>query len=139
MRVDINNQSEEKINKAEIMALVNFFAKTFKISENELSIAIVDDNVMRQLNNDYRQKDIPTDILSFEGEDDLFGELIIDYKQVKRQDHYFSEQADKELLFIILHGLLHLLGFEDDRERDRIIMIDKGKKILKVFLKNKNN
>ncbi len=137
MKVDINNQTKEQVNELEIKSLVQFFAKTFEVAETEVSIAIVDDDVMRQLNNDYRQKDMSTDILSFEGEDDLFGELVIDYKQVERQDHYFSEQVDKELLFIIVHGLLHLLGFEDESEEDRMVMINKGKEILKIFFKNK--
>ena len=134
MKVDINNQSKEQINEHEIKALVQFFAKTFEVYDREISIAIVEDDVMRRLNNDYRQKDTSTDILSFDGDDDLFGELIVDYKQVKRQDHYFSEKVDEELLFIITHGLVHLLGYEDELEEDRIVMINKGKEILKKLI-----
>ena len=45
-----------------------------------------------------------------------------------------ASPAEQELLFIIVHGLLHLLGFEDEGEADRLIMINKGKDILTAFL-----
>ncbi len=134
MKVSINNKSRTKINKKEIVDLIDFFSKYYKLKDQELSIAIVGDRVMRRLNNEYRKKDKTTDILSFAGEDDFLGELIIDYSQIKRQTFYFSQDTKKELLFIIVHGLLHLIGYDDNNEKNRIIMIDKGKNILTLFL-----
>ena len=134
MKVDINNKTQERIDEEKIIDLVAFFAKLYKLDDKELSIAIIGDEVMQGLNNEYRNIDAPTDILSFEGEADSLGELIVDYSQVKRQEAYFSKDSEQELLFIIVHGLLHLLGFDDEQETDRLVMINKGKDILKAFL-----
>ena len=134
MKIDINNKTQVQIDEEQIVALVDFFAKLYKLEDKELSIAIIEDKVMQGLNNDYRDIDAPTDILSFEGDEDSLGELIVDYNQVKRQEAYFSKDSEQELLFIIVHGLLHLLGFEDEGEADRLIMINKGKDILTAFL-----
>lgn len=138
MEVDVNNKSKAKIDEEEIISLVNFFVKLYQISDREISIAIVGDTVMRRLNREYRGIDASTDILSFDGEDGFLGELIINYSQIKRQTPYFSKNVNEEFLFIVIHGLLHLLGFDDAEEADRIIMINKGKGILKEFLNNLN-
>ncbi len=134
MKVSINNKSRAKINTAEIISLVNFFSKHYKLKNKELSIAVVGDKTIHRLNNEYRKINKVTDILSFDGEDDFLGELIVDYSQVKRQAPYFSQKTEEEFLFIIVHGLLHLLGYDDDNEKDRMLMIDKGKNILTLFL-----
>ncbi len=134
MRVEINNKSRAKIDERQITDLLNFFVKLYSLKEKEISIAIVGDTVMSRLNNNYRGMATPTDILSFDGEGDFFGELIIDYSQVKRQSPYFSKKTNEEFLFIIIHGLLHLIGHDDKEEVDRKFMIDKGKDLLKSFL-----
>ncbi len=133
MKASINNKSRNKIDEEEILSLIEFFSKTYELENKEISIAIIGDKVMRRLNHEYREIDKPTDILSFLGEDDFFGELIIDYNQIKRQAPYFSKKLNEELLFIIIHGLLHLLGYNDEKDEDRVVMMDKGKKILKRF------
>ena len=138
MKVSINNRTKIKIDEDGLVALVVFFAKYYNLDNRELSIAIIGDKAMRRLNNEYRNIDKPTDILSFEGEDDFLGELIIDYSQVKRQAPYFSKNVGEEFLFIVVHGLLHLIGYDDQEETDRDIMMDKGGKILTTFLDKQN-
>ncbi len=135
MEVSINNRTRAKIDERKVLELVDFFAKYYKLENKDLSIAIIGDTVMRRLNKKYRGIDRPTDILSFDGDDDFFGELIIDYSQIKRQPSYFSKKINQEFLFIIVHGLLHLIGYDDEKETDRLIMINKGKDILKLFNK----
>jgi probable rRNA maturation factor len=137
MQVDINNRSRQEIDETEISAFINFFSRKFKLNNKELSIAFVGDKKIRSLNRACRDKDKVTDILSFEGEDEFFGELVINFSRVKNQARFYSKDDKKELLFILAHGLLHLLGHEDDTEEKRKIMVASGEKILNEYYKNK--
>ena len=81
----------------------------------ELTIVFLDRGAARRLNRDHRGRDYATDVLSFEGDGPFLGELIICPSVVKRQavEHDLSFRA--ELAYMILHGLLHLLGFDHER------------------------
>ena len=102
-------------------------------SEVELSLLITNNETVRELNQRYRGIDEPTDVLSFaltEGEPDNcpfitppdgvlhLGEVIISYPQAVRQAEGAGHKVDQELALLIIHGVLHLLGYEHD-EPDR--------------------
>ncbi len=114
--VEINNKTRSKINSALVRRVVERFLRLNKIDNYDTSIAFIGDAAMRKLNKVYRGKDKPTDILAFPGEDDYFGEIIIDYAQIKRQAKVYKNSVRQELVFILAHGLLHLLGYDDDTE-----------------------
>lgn len=99
----------------------------------ELSIAFVGDKIIRDLNKVYRGIDKTTDILTFSGEDKFLGEVIIDYAQIKRQAKKFNNSIKKELIFILVHGLLHLLGYDDKTEKGRLEMEEMGEEFIKVI------
>ncbi len=131
--IEVNNKTKAKIDVKLIKKITEKFFAYYKIKNKNLSIAFVGDTVMTRLNNDYRNKNQPTDILSFAGEGDDFGEIIIDYTQIKRQASKFSKSVNEELIFILVHGLLHLLGYEDESERGRKEMDKVGKKVCKIL------
>lgn len=137
MNTEINNTTKIQINEAMITRLAEYFGSKYKLSSENLSIAIVDDETIAKLNEQYRFKTGPTDVLSFDGDEDSLGEILVDIEQIKRQEKFYSEEYEIELLFIILHGLLHLLGYEDKEEEDRLKMIEIGKDLLDSFLENK--
>ncbi|HRH21991.1 MAG TPA: rRNA maturation RNase YbeY, partial [bacterium] len=89
------------------------------------------------MNRDYRHKDKVTDVLSFTESDspdaqaDLLGQIFIDYQQIKRQAKEFEQSDEDELVFILVHGLLHLLGYDDATEEEAQIMEDLGKSFIK--------
>lgn len=135
MQIDINNKTKSKINislvKRNIIQFLSF-AKSRKIInqkiENvEISVVFVGDKIIRKLNKIYRNKDKITDVLSFEEDGEFLendnsvslGEIIIDFAQIKRQSKNFSNTTDKEMIYILIHGLLHLLGYEDKTEEGR--------------------
>jgi len=80
-----------------------------------------------------------TDVLSFtetdneEPQPDLLGQIFIDYNQIKRQAKEFSQSDEEELVFILVHGLLHLLGYDDSTEEEAQVMEDLGKAFIKKF------
>ncbi len=129
--IEINNHNKEDIDVKKIQKIVEIFLKENKILEKDLSIAFVGEQEMQKINLSYRQKNSVTDVLSFSGEENDFGELIICYEQIKRQAGEYGNTADKELVFILVHGLLHLLGYEDDTEEKKQEMIKLGEEFIK--------
>lgn len=135
--IEINNKTKSKIDTRLVEKVAEKFFDKYKIKNKSVSIAFVGDTVMAKLNNQYRKKNKPTDILSFSGEGKDFGEIIIDYSQIKRQALKYSKTVKDELIFILVHGLLHLEGYEDESEKGRLKMEELGNAFVSWF-KNKN-
>lgn len=133
MAVEINNKTKSKIDLSLVKKAGEKFLQ-FKNKENfEVSIAFISDSEMRKLNKRYRGIDKTTDVLSFSGEEKFLGEIVISYAQIKRQAKEFGNKPKDELIFILVHGLLHLLGHDDKTEKGRLGMIRLGEMFLKVF------
>jgi len=120
--LEVNNLTKQKINCAKLKSACAYFVKFYKMPWTEVSLAIVDDKIMQQLNKRYRGQNKATDVLSFGG----VNEIIIDYEQIVRQAAETKTRPASELLFIFVHGLLHLLGDDDKTEAGRLRMIKKG-------------
>jgi probable rRNA maturation factor len=98
------------------------------VAEAEISIALVDDATIHQLNRRYLDHDEPTDVLSFPlGQNPLAGELVIGYQVAERTAQEYGHAVAAEVILYIIHGLLHLVGYDDKkpgrakqmRERER--------------------
>ena len=107
-----------------------FFLKKNKIKKKNLSIAFIGDVLMKRINKEYRKKDKITDVLSFRDSGDSFGEVLINYAQIKRQAKKHKQAAKSELIFILIHGLLHLKGYNDNTEREAKHMEALGNKFI---------
>src|SRR5699024_10906251 len=110
----------------------------------ELSISIVNNDDIRELKAMYRDKDEPTDVLSFEMNlpvDDLenagiplmMGDIIISLDKVKEQSDRYNHSFERELSFLVIHGFLHLMGYTHDNKEEEKIMFEKQENILKEF------
>lgn len=90
-----------------------------------ISVSIVDDKRMKELNNEYLKKDYPTDVLSFEiGEVQsngtyYLGDVIVNKEQAKRQAGEYGNDLEKEISELVEHGVLHLLGVHHEENEDR--------------------
>ena len=129
--IEINNRTKARINKKLVKTVAEKFAAKYKIKNKEVSIAFVSDSEIKKLNKQYRHKNEVTDVLSFDGEGDFFGEILIDYAQIKRQAKESSKEIDEELVFILVHGLLHLVGYDDEKEKGRVEMVRLGERFIK--------
>ena len=106
--------------------------------EGEVSIALVDNDYIQQLNKDYRQKDCPTDVLSFpmdgveagEGEYLLLGDIIISLEKAQEQAKDYGHTLERELGFLTVHGMLHLLGQDHQEEEEARLMEQEQENIL---------
>ncbi len=112
-------------------------------TEAEVSVALVDNEAIRALNLQYRGLDKPTDVLSFsqmEGEE-LFspsdvlilGDIVISIEQALVQAESYGHSFKRELAFLLVHGLLHLAGYEHDEEEYTGIMHDKQQEIMQAL------
>jgi len=115
-------------------------------SEVEVGLLITDDKTVRTLNKSYRGLDEPTDVLSFAltekqpGNDSPFvnppdgilhlGEVIISYPQAVRQAKENNHRVEQEVALLIIHGVLHLLGYEHDKPAKEKEMRALEKKVL---------
>lgn len=129
--VEVNNTTKSKISKKDIIKAADKFLEYHGSSDKDVSIAFVSENRIRQLNRTYRGKDKITDVLSFEGEGESLGEILICPRQIRRQAEKAKHSSGDELIFILIHGLLHLLGREDDTENKRREMIEEGRDFIK--------
>ena len=121
-KIEINNRLNYKINLNLVKRTVAEFARFYKVKPKEISIAFVGGSEIKKINQAYR------------GEGDYFGEIIIDYNQIKRQAGEFGNSARQELIFILVHGLLHLLGYDDKTEKERKKMIKLGEEFVKKMI-----
>jgi probable rRNA maturation factor len=90
-----------------------------------MTIAIVPDGRVQQLNRRYRRKDVPTDVLSFpSGEGVYLGDVVIAAGVARRQAKQAGHSLQHELRVLALHGLLHLLGYDHERDAGRMARVE---------------
>ncbi len=108
------------------------------MEDAELSLFLTDDETVHELNRTYRGVDKTTDVLSFsqrEGEnpdlwDNLLGDVIISVDQAQRQAVEYGHSMDREVGFLTVHGVLHLLGWDHEEPEDERRMMGKTEDIL---------
>lgn len=104
----------------------------------ELSIALVTDPEIHSLNRQYRQKDKPTDVLSFPLADDvcpaLLGDVVISVDTATRQAHRRGHSLREEIQTLLIHGVLHLLGYDHEVSRSEAIRMRKKEREIKAIV-----
>lgn len=109
--IEVNNLTGTYINKELLIEVAKKVLKREDRKMAELSIAIVGEAKMRELNKKYRQKDKATDVLSFQYGNHKTGEVAICLKEVKKNAKKFKSTLNKELARVLIHGILHILGY----------------------------
>jgi probable rRNA maturation factor len=124
-------------------------ARHEEIEAGEVVISLVDDETIQELNRTYRQKDQPTDVLSFamrestgdepdifyETEEDaesdnMLGDIIISVPTAMRQAGEYGHSLQREMAFLAVHGFLHLLGYDHMTEEEEKEMFSRQETIL---------
>lgn len=148
---DETNNISQKQTKL-ITGILNYAERKLDLAENsELSITIVDNEQIRKINRDYRNKDAATDVISFainESVDDEFdildmaeftdmphefGDLFISIERMKEQAEEYGHSEDRELAFLTVHGFLHLNGYDHQTEVEEKEMFALQEEILEEF------
>lgn len=148
---DTKNVPEEKIKLIE--DILNFAGSYLKLPENtEMSVTLMDNEHIHGINKKYRGVDKPTDVISFAIEEDdpdevpiilpedeefdipkNIGDIMVSMDKVKEQAEYLGHSEDRELGFLVVHGFLHLNGYDHMKEEDEKEMFGLQREILDSY------
>jgi len=84
----------------------------------EVSIVLTNDIEIQKLNKQYRGKDKPTNVLSFEQELPILGDIVLAYETIKKESKEQNKSFKAHFTHLLIHGLLHLLGFDHQAQQD---------------------
>lgn len=98
--------------------------KILKIKIPEISIVLVGNAKIKELNKKYRKKNQVTDVLAFD-----YGEIFICLPQAKKQARQLGHSLKKELAVLLIHGMLHLAGYNDETKKDYNKIVKKQEEI----------
>lgn len=137
----IYNTTTEKIVEINYMKKVLKYALKFeKVINATFNVIIVDNEEIHRINKTYRKIDKPTDVISFALEDNkteeifsekrVLGDIYISIDKAKEQAKEYGHSLKRELCFLSVHGLLHLLGYDHTEKDDEKIMFERQELIL---------
>ena len=121
MMIFIDNRSGEDLPLDEYQALAEFVLDQEDVlGDAELSLSLVTAGEIHELNREFRNINAPTDVLSFENDDELLGDVIICPVVAREHAHDFNSTFEKEMALMLTHGILHLRGYDhvDDDEAE---------------------
>lgn len=140
VKIELNNKTKTHVCRKQMNLFLDYSANLMKDKNDYLvSVAIVSPREIKKLNKIYRKKDVVTDVLSFESEDEFgleeegIGEIIICLDQAKKQAKELEHSYKKEVNRLVLHGYLHLLGYDHIKDKDAKIMESLEEKIMNKF------
>lgn len=122
-----------KINKAELKRFIRDKLKELNVNvrKKDINIILTDDEYIRKLNKDYRGIDSATDVLSFSmDEDEILGDIYISLDTALKQAKEQGWDLEREIKFLATHGLLHLLGYNDEDEEGYNKMMELSERLL---------
>lgn len=120
--LQIFNETKWQADQALLQRVMEALLDHFQILDSEISLAVVDDPTIHQLNRQFLNHDFPTDVLTFPGEsnsaDLMQGEIIVSVDTATQIAGEYGLSADGEVVLYFIHGLLHLAGLDDHAEED---------------------
>ncbi len=153
LEVDITIQADVELPAVVTEEAVASFARQVLIAEGEsgswqFGIRFVDDETISRAHANFMGIDLPTDIMTFPYEDDGFdlvpeggeilplagGDLVISLDRAADHAREVGWETSRELFFLICHGLLHILGWDDEADEDRSRMLDRQSSLLGEWL-----
>jgi len=101
----------------------------------EISVIFTSDNYLLEINKEYLQEDYYTDVISFNYNDEnlVQGDIFISSERVKENSELYKVNYENELLRVIVHGVLHLIGYEDKEKSAKSIMTKKEDTYLRLY------
>lgn len=145
LEINFSNETENTELESYFPTVQALYEYTLKHTGNdkmyEVSISIVDEKMIQNINREYRNKDAVTDVISFAFLDDTdiqypddmpipLGEIYICDKRMYEQAEDYGHGVNREFHFLALHGLLHLLGYDHMNEADETVMFNLQEEIL---------
>ncbi|USS93926.1 rRNA maturation RNase YbeY [Fructilactobacillus ixorae] len=153
MDLEIYDETTPQVSDAKIKlikGLLDYAAQTLGLAENtEMSVTLVNNERIQAINREYRNVDRATDVISFALEDDAeadlplimddelraeipenLGDIFVSMDKVQEQADFLGHSTDRELGFLVVHGFLHLNGYDHMEPEDEAVMFPLQRKIL---------
>ncbi|MEZ4741163.1 MAG: rRNA maturation RNase YbeY [Bdellovibrionota bacterium] len=158
-----NNSLQYTVSNRKIEQIIFVACQALHVDGHEVSIQFIDEPQIQELNEQYRQINRPTDVLSFPQVDwksplmanienikkseigrskfvkkdhspiEVLGDIVICPSMALNNAIQINQSLDKEVCFLLIHGLLHLCGHDHEMENDEILMLDQQKKIMQLL------
>ena len=138
----IKNVDEDITELKEVRKFIDFALKYLKLDNVIFNVIIVDNEEIHKINREYRNIDRPTDVISFALEDDdtfikmdkrILGDIYISIDKAKEQAKEYGHALLRELCFLTIHGILHLLGYYHMKKDEEEIMFGLQESILTEY------
>lgn len=141
--IDVINKYGKDIKEQKVMEkFINYCTIELKLKNVMFNVIIINDDEIHKLNKKYRNIDRPTDVITFALEDykegpaldiRVLGDVYISYDKVIKQANDYGHSKTRELCFLAVHGLLHLLGYDHMKEEDEKKMFNLQKELLNNY------
>ena len=143
-QIGIFNQTGQEVPQLDLVKKV--LKKAMKIEHlknTSFNLILVDDSYIHELNKTYRKIDRVTDVITFALEDDdkcllpkgkrVLGDIYISIDTAERQAKEYGHGLDRELCFLAVHGVYHLLGYDHEKEEEAEVMFKKQEEVLMEY------
>ena len=138
----LNEYGKVDIPERKIKEIIKFVLREMEKDNSELSLVLCNNDYIHFYNKEYRNKDYPTDVLSFVdgeriGKITYLGDVIISIDKVKSQSEEYGVSFEEEFSRLLVHGILHLLGYdhETSEEDEKVMMSIQDKLVDEVLRK----
>lgn len=119
LKTNIQNYFND-VDYSELLSKVSKQASNIlQLSDFEINVVFVSNDTIQEMNKTYRNKDYPTDVLTFpNGENHQLGDIIISLEKCEEQRIEYNHSFNRELGFLFIHGILHTLGYDHQTKED---------------------
>lgn len=135
-RIEVFNQHQQtRVKKDSLVRLIENLLIDEVLSAREINVILVDDHYLRKLHRDYLKEDSFTDVMTFNlsGTEAVEGEIYISIDRATVHAAQFNVPLEEELTRLVVHGILHLKGYDDKTDSERRIMRQKETYYLKKY------
>ncbi|MGN1323833.1 MAG: rRNA maturation RNase YbeY [Bacilli bacterium] len=140
---EIINESGNTIDNIDVLyEFIDYLVLKENLDDAIFNIIFIDNKKIQEINKQYRHIDAPTDVISFALEDTedcciseyrVLGDIYISLDKAKEQAIYYNHSLKREICFLAVHGLLHLLGYDHQTKEDEQIMFKKQEDYLNDY------
>lgn len=144
--IEVYNETNCDAYIKDIENILKLGLKHMNIKDSYISVVIVDKDRIHEINKTYRNVDKVTDVISFAFEDNagitpnglrILGEIYLCMDKAKEQAVEYGHSNKREICYLVIHGLLHLLGYDHEKEEDKKKMRTKEEEILELYDANR--
>ena len=140
--IEVYNETNSDAYIKDIKSVLKLGLKHMNIKDSYISVVIVGKDKIHEINKTYRNVDKLTDVISFAFEDNggitpngirILGEIYLCMDKAKEQAIEYGHSNKREICYLVTHGLLHLLGYDHEKEEDKKEMRTKEEEILELY------